>query len=139
MVGPTTVHEERLRSRHHFVPAASKLLNELSKLSICAAHWIGYKWNAKYSEDQSELRPFVPKTSSRPLDMSLPRPAWVGLNRFCTDVEKFQSPMPKWGFASTSICECGALDQTAAHVILKRPRHRAARGYHGLMVLDDET
>ena len=28
-----------------------------------------------------------------------------------------------WGLASTSICECGVLDQTAAHVILERPLH----------------
>ena len=37
MVGPITAHEERLRSRHPFVPAARKRLNKLSKLRIRAA------------------------------------------------------------------------------------------------------
>ena len=49
MVGLTTAHEERLRSREPFVPAARKLLNELSKLSICAAQSINCKWDAKFS------------------------------------------------------------------------------------------
>ena len=38
MFGPTVVHEKRLQSHHPFVPETSKLLNELSKLSICAVH-----------------------------------------------------------------------------------------------------
>ena len=33
--------------------------------------------------------------------------------------------MHKWGLAPTSMCECGALDQTASHSILKCPLHRA--------------
>ena len=49
MVGPITAYEERLRSRHLFVFAAHKLLNELSKLSIQAAQWIDYKWDVKYT------------------------------------------------------------------------------------------
>ena len=36
MVGPITARKERLRSRYPFVPAARKLFNELSKLSIRA-------------------------------------------------------------------------------------------------------
>ena len=43
MLEPTTVHIQERRSRHPFVPAASKLLNELSKLSIQAAQWTDYK------------------------------------------------------------------------------------------------
>ena len=35
--------------------------------------------------------------------------------------------------------ECGAFDQTAVHVILECSLHRAPSGYHGLMVLNDET
>ena len=71
--------------------------------------------------------------------MSVPRPASIRLNRLRTGVGRFQSSMYKWILAFTSICECGILDQTAAHVILECPLHRAPRGYHGLMVLDDET
>ena len=47
--------------------------------------------------------------------------------------------MHKWGLAPASICECGALDQTAAQIILERQLHRAPRRYHGLLVLDDKT
>ena len=47
--------------------------------------------------------------------------------------------MHKWGLAPTSVCKCGAFDQTTAHVILKCPLYCAPRGYHGLLVLDDET
>ena len=71
MVGPTTVHEERLRSRYLFVPAARKLLNELFKLSIQAAQLTDYKLNVKYSEGQSEVRLLVPKLNARPLSISV--------------------------------------------------------------------
>ena len=80
MVRPITAHKWRLQSRHAFVPAARKLLNELSKLSILAAQWIDYKRDVKYSEDPSELRLFVPKPIARPLGMGVLRPAWVRLN-----------------------------------------------------------
>ena len=43
MVRSITAHKERQRSRHLFVRAARKLLNELSILSIRAAQWIQYK------------------------------------------------------------------------------------------------
>ena len=50
IVGPTTANDERLRSRHLFVPAALKPLNELFKLSIRAAQCTDHKWDVKYSE-----------------------------------------------------------------------------------------
>ena len=50
MIGPTTVQGEMQRSRHLFVSAARKILTELSELNVCAAQWINYKWNPKYSE-----------------------------------------------------------------------------------------
>ena len=111
MVGPITAHEDRLRFQHLFVPVARELLNELSKLNIQAAQQIDYKWDEKCSE-KSKLRLFDPRPSARPLEMGLPRPAWVRLNRFCTGVRKFQLSMHKWGLAPTSICGCGSLHQT---------------------------
>ena len=42
MVGFTTAHEERLRSRLPLEPAAHELINKLSKLSIRATQWIDY-------------------------------------------------------------------------------------------------
>ena len=47
--------------------------------------------------------------------------------------------MHKWGLASTSIRECGSLDQIASHLIMECPLHRAPRGYHELLMLDFET
>ena len=88
---------------------------------------MGYVWNVKYCEDQSELRLFVPKPSARPYGMGLSRLAWVRLSHFRTGVGRFQSFLHKWGLAPTSICEYGALDQTASHLILKCTLHRPPR------------
>ena len=46
-----------------------------------------------------------------------------GLNHLRTNVGIFQSSMHKWGLAPTSICECGAIDQTVSHLLLKCPLH----------------
>ena len=108
-------------------------------MSIRDAQCTDYKWYAKYSEGQSELRLFVPRPSAMLLAIGLPRPVWVQLNRLCTGIGRFQLPMHKWGLAPTSICDCGALDQIAAHAILECPLHRSPRGYNGFLVLIDET
>ena len=97
IVGPTTANDERLRSRHLFVTAALKPLNELFKLSIRVAQCTDHKWDVKYCEGQSELRLFVPRPGSRTLSVGLPRLPWVRRNRLCTGVGRFQSSMLKWG------------------------------------------
>ena len=71
MVEPTIAHEKRLRSCHLFVPAARKLFDESSKLSIRAEQQSDYNWDAKHSEGSSELRLFVSRPSTRSLDMGL--------------------------------------------------------------------
>ena len=88
---------------------------------------------------QVYLAYFIPKASSRPLGMGLPRAAWVKLNRLRSGVGRFCSSMYKWGLAPLANCECGASEQTADHIISQCPIHRAPRGMFGLMVLDDET
>ena len=90
MEGSNPVQGERLQSRHPFGPAACKLLSELSKLSIRAAQWIDFQWDAKYSRGQADLHFFVAMPSTRPLGMSLPRPAWTQINRLRTDVGRYQ-------------------------------------------------
>jgi len=70
--------------------------------------------------------------------MTLPRRAWVRLNRLRTGVGRFRSCLYKWGMASSAACECGA-EQTVEHVIVHCPIHRPPHGLHGLTVLDDET
>ena len=121
------------------MPAARKLLHDLSELDIRAAQWTDYKWSTEYLTSTSDLRAFIPKTTTRPMGMGLPRSSWVRLNRLRTGVGCFQSSMHKWGLAPTSNCECGAVEQTADHIILTCPTHRAPTGIHGLTVLDDDT
>ena len=129
----------RLRSRRPFVPDARNLLDNLARLGIRASKWTNHKWNAEYCENASMLRVFVPETGARPVGMGLPRVAWVKLNRLRTGVGRFYSSMHKWGLAPSPICECGASEQTANHVLIACPIHRVPHGARGLMVLDDET
>ena len=129
----------RLRSRRLFVPAARNLLGNLAGLGIRAFEWTNHKWKTEYCENASRLRVFVIGTGARPVGMGLPRAAWVKLNRLRTDVGRFHSSMYKWGLAPSPNCECGASEQTADHVLVASPIHRAPHGARGLTVLDDET
>ena len=116
---------------------AGHILHEL--LAGSAAQWTDYKWSTEYSECSSDLLAFIPKTSTRPMGMGLPRSSWVRLNRLRAGVGCFQSFMHKWGLAPTSNCECGAAEQTAEHIILTCPVHWAPRGVRRLTVLDVDT
>ena len=40
-----------------------------------------FKWSTEYSECSSDLRAFIPRASTRPMGMGLPRSSWVRLNR----------------------------------------------------------
>ena len=137
--GSTDTRQVRLRSRRPFVPAAQNHLDNLARLGIRASEWTNHKWNAEYCKNASRLRVFVPETGARPVEMGLPRAAWVKLNRLQTGVGRFHSSMHKWGLAPSPNCECGASEQTADHVLTACPIHRAPHGARGLMVLDDET
>ena len=44
-------HQERLRSRHPFVPVVWNLLNNLTELGICTSEWINHKWDVEYCEN----------------------------------------------------------------------------------------
>ena len=66
-------YRERLKSRCPFVPAARKLLQDLTELDIRAAQWTDFKWNTEYSECSSDLRAFIPRTSTRLMGIGLPR------------------------------------------------------------------
>ena len=82
-------YRERLKSRLPFVPAARKLLQDLTELDIRAAQWTDFKWSSEYSECSSDLRAFIPRTSTRPMGMGLPRSSWVKLNRLRAGVGYF--------------------------------------------------
>ena len=93
--GSSDTCQARLRSRRLFVPAVRNLLDNLARLGIHASEWTNHKWNAKYCENASRLRAFVPKTSARPVGMGLPRVAWVKLNCLKTSVGQFHLSMHK--------------------------------------------
>ena len=93
----------------------------------------------EYLKSASRLHAFIPRASSKPLGMGLPRTFWVKLNRLRTGVGRFHSTMYKWGAAPSPNCECGASEQTADHIISTCPLHRVLKGIQGLLVLDDET
>ena len=136
---PQAASRERLKSRRPFVPAARKLLYNLSELGIRAAQWTNLTWDTKYSKSMSALGVYISRVSTISIGMSLTRTAWVKLNRPRAVVERFSLSMYKWGLASSAKCECGASEQTADHIILTCPIHRAPRGIMGLTVLDDKT
>jgi len=74
-----------------------------------------------------------------PSRLTLPRKAWVQLNRLRTGVGRFRAYLYKRGMASSATCECGAEEQTVDHVVRQCPIHRPPHGLQGLTVLDDET
>ena len=137
--GSSDARQVRLRSRHPFVSATRNLLDNLARLGIRASEWKNYKWKTEYCENASRLRVFVPGTGARPVGISLPRAAWVKLNRLRTGIGRFHSSMHKWGLAHSPNYKCGAPEQTVEHVLTAFPIHRAPHGARGLTVLDDET
>ena len=139
LVAQHNAHQEKLRSRRLFVPAAWKLLDSLSKLDIRMKQWTKHKWNADYLESTSSVHAFIPRVSSRLLGMSLPRTSWVSLNRLGTGVRRFHLSIYKWGLAPSPNCECGANEQTADYVIFSCLLHHVPRGTRGLQVSDDAT
>ena len=76
---PQDVCKERLKSRRSFAPAARKL--PIFEMDVRAAQWTNMKWDMEYYANASSLHAFIPKASTRPLGMGLPRTAWVKLNR----------------------------------------------------------
>ena len=137
--GSSDTLQVRRRSRRSFVPAARNLLDNLARLGIRASEWTNHKWKTEYCENASRFRAFVPETGARPVGMSLPRAAWVKLNRLRIGVGRFHLSIHKWGLAPSPNCECGASQQTADHVLTTCPIHRAPHGAQGMTVLDDET
>ena len=136
---PPVEHPRRLKSRHPFVPAAQLLLSEASNHNISVALWADYKWSAEWNSNTTKLRTFIPDAGSRTLGASLPRQAWVRLNRLRTGVGLFRSTAHRWGVVASPSCECGAEEQTADHIINNCNIFRPPRGEEGLRVLDDET
>ena len=104
-----------------------------------AAQWTKLMRDRKYSKSMSAFGVYILRVSTRTIGMSLTRTAWVKLNCLRSGVRRFGWSMHKWNLASSANCECGASEQTADHIILTYPIHRAPRRIMGLTALDDET
>ena len=117
----------------------AETIAQLIWLGIRAAQWTNLTWDTEYSKSMSGLGVYIPRVSTKLIGMSLTRTAWVKFNRLRSGVGRFGLSMHKWGLASSAKCECGASEQTADHIILTYPTHRAPRGIMNLTVLDDET
>ena len=126
--GSSDTRQERLKSRYPFVPAAWNLLSNLAVLGNRASQWTNYRWNTEYCENTYKLRVFIPMTSSRSIGLTLPRTAWVKLNRLRTGVGQFSWFMQGWGLGPSSNCECGASKQTADHILITCPICRSTQG-----------
>ena len=78
--GQLTEHQaaskEILKSRRLFVPAAQKLLHNLSELGIRAAQWKNLTWNTEYSKSTSALCVSIPRVSTRSIGIILTRTPW---------------------------------------------------------------
>ena len=72
---PLAASEERLKSRHPFVPAAWKLWHNLSELGIRTAQWTNLTWDTEYSKSTSALCVWIPMVNTRSIGMSLTRTA----------------------------------------------------------------
>ena len=62
---PQAASEKRIKSRRPFVPAARKLLHNLSELGIRAAQWTNLTWDTEYSKSMSALGVYIPRVSTR--------------------------------------------------------------------------
>jgi len=73
-----------------------------AKKNIRAALWEDHRWKAEWSDNTTRLHTFIPDTCTHPPGMTLPRTAWVRLNRPRTGVGRFRfaytiGVWPFWG------------------------------------------
>jgi len=136
---PLSAVARRLKSRHPFVPAAQQLISLSDNNNIRAVQWADHQWNVEWPDKPTRLRTSIPDTSSHAPGMTLPRRAWVRLNRLRTGVGRFRSCLYKLCMASSAACERGAEERTVDHVVLQCLIHRLPHTLHGLTVLGDET
>jgi len=88
---PLGAAARRLKSRHPFVPAAQLISFSVNNNNIRVAQWADHQWNAEWAENPTRLRILIPDISTHPPGMTLPRKAWVQLNRLRTGVGRFRS------------------------------------------------
>jgi len=102
---PSSAAARRLKSRHLFVPAAQQLISFSDNNNILSAQWADHQWNVEWADNPTRLRTLIPDTGTHPPGMTLPRRAWVRLNRLHTGVGRVRSCLYKWGTTSSAACE----------------------------------
>ena len=98
---PSSAVARRLKSRHPFVPAAQQLISLSDNNSICAAQWADHQLNAEWADNPTRLCTLFPDTGTHTTRKTLPRRAWVRINRLRTGVGRFCSCLYEWGMASS--------------------------------------
>ena len=69
-----------------FVLAAIKRLNDFAQSDTSVTKWMNCKRNIEWRNNTFRLHSFIADVSTAPLEMFIPRPAWVRLNRLGTGV-----------------------------------------------------
>jgi len=100
---PTSVVARRLKSRHPFVPAAQQLIG-FSDNNTRAVQWTDHQRNAEWGDNPTRLRTLIPDTGAQTPIMTLPRRAWVRLNRLRSGVGRFRPCLCKWDMTSSAVC-----------------------------------
>jgi len=125
---PSSAKARRLNSRHPFVPP-----HNISSVYLTTATYVRRIGRITNGIRSGRIAPPDSAFSSPtpPNGMTLPRRAWVRLNRLHTGVGHFRSCLYKWSMASSAACECGEGEQTVDHVALQCPIYRPPHGVHG--------
>ena len=93
---PKSGNAWRLKSRHSFVPAAQQFTSSSDNNIRSAALWEDHRWNAKWLDNTTRLCTFIPDTGTHSPEMTLPRTAWVRLNRLRIGFWRFRSCLYDW-------------------------------------------
>ena len=93
---PSSANARQLKSRHPFVSVAQQLISLSDNNNIRAVQCADQQWNEEWTDNPKRLRIFIPDTGTHPLGMTLPRTAWIRLNRLSTGVGRFRSCLYKW-------------------------------------------
>jgi len=100
---PSSAVARRFKSRHSVILAAQQLIS-FSDNNIREAQWADHQWNAEWADNPSRLSTLIPDTGTHTPGMTLPRRAYVRLNRLRTGVGRFRSCLYKWDTASSAAC-----------------------------------
>jgi len=95
---PPGENARHFKSRHPTVPAAHQLVSSSDSNNRSATLWADHQWNAEWLDNITRPRAFIPGIGTHPPGMTLPRTAWVRLNRLRTGIGRFRSCLHKWGY-----------------------------------------